>query len=82
MSGLGHKTGLMQCSKGILFDHFVGAAEQRRWYRQAERLGGFHIEDQLSPKSTRQHYTARMTQERQSWESGALLGESEFGGRN
>src|SRR5437588_11060400 len=30
-----------------LFDHLVGAGEQRRWYSNAKPLGGFHIDDQL-----------------------------------
>jgi hypothetical protein len=31
----------------ILFDQFVGAAEQRHWNSEAERLGGLKIDDQL-----------------------------------
>ena len=30
-----------------LFDNLVGTGEQRRWHFQAERLGGFEIDDQL-----------------------------------
>src|SRR5262245_11648207 len=30
-----------------LFDHLVGASEQRRRHLDAERLGGFEIDDQL-----------------------------------
>jgi hypothetical protein len=30
-----------------LFDHLVGAGEERRWHSNAKRLGGFHIDDQL-----------------------------------
>ena len=32
---------------GRLFDHFVGASEQRWWYCKAERLGGLEVDDQL-----------------------------------
>src|SRR5262245_49241504 len=31
----------------FLFDHLVGAGEERRWHSNAKRLGGFHINDQL-----------------------------------
>src|SRR5215471_18258696 len=31
----------------LLFDHLVGAGEERRWHSNAKRLGGFHIDDQL-----------------------------------
>jgi hypothetical protein len=41
----------MHRSKRSSFDHLVGAAEQGQWNRQAERLGGFEIEDQLGPAS-------------------------------
>src|SRR5262245_17397008 len=30
-----------------LFDHLVGAGEQRRWHVQAERLGGAQVDHQL-----------------------------------
>src|SRR5215471_7495502 len=41
-------SGLMQCSKkSSLFDHLVGAGEQRRWHGEAERLGGREIDHQL-----------------------------------
>jgi hypothetical protein len=33
--------------KAALFDHLVGAREQRRWHSNAKRLGGFHIDDKL-----------------------------------
>ena len=29
----------------ILFDQFVGAAEQRHWNSEAERLGGLKVDD-------------------------------------
>jgi hypothetical protein len=31
-------------SKAGLFDHLVGATEQRQWYVEAKRLGGFEID--------------------------------------
>src|SRR5262249_31397652 len=34
-------------AKRPLFDHLVGAGEQRRWQRNAEDLGGDQIDDQL-----------------------------------
>jgi len=30
-----------------LFDHHVGAGEQRRWHVNSERLGSLHIDDQF-----------------------------------
>ena len=33
---------------GHLFDHFVGARNQRLWHTNSERLGGFLIDDQLN----------------------------------
>jgi hypothetical protein len=30
-----------------LFDHYVGAGEQRRWHVNSERLGSLHIDDQF-----------------------------------
>src|SRR5947209_9790585 len=30
-----------------LFNHLVGTGEQRRWHHEAERLGGFGIDDQF-----------------------------------
>jgi hypothetical protein len=34
-----------------LFDHLVGAGEQRRWHREPERLGGGEIADgELRPR--------------------------------
>jgi hypothetical protein len=30
-----------------LFDHFVGAAEQREWEVYAERLGGLEVDEEL-----------------------------------
>jgi len=29
--------------KAISFDYLVGGGQQCRWYREAERLGGFQI---------------------------------------
>jgi len=33
-----------------LFDHLVGAAEQREWHREPKRLGGLEVDDQLRPR--------------------------------
>ena len=33
------------CQK--LFDHLVGTIEQRRQHCQAERLGGFHVDNKF-----------------------------------
>src|SRR5262249_49618138 len=40
-------SGLMQCSKTNLFDHLVGAGEQLRRHREAERAGGRQGDDEL-----------------------------------
>jgi len=37
----------MQCSKKPLFDHLVGATEQRQWDRKAESFGGLEIDNQI-----------------------------------
>ena len=31
----------------MLFDHLVSAAEQRKWNAEAERLGRFHVDDEV-----------------------------------
>jgi hypothetical protein len=46
MSALGHnQTHALQ--QATLFDHLVGASEQRRWYGQAKRFGSLHVDHQL-----------------------------------
>src|SRR6476660_5920326 len=49
-----HGRSIQMCQKAtfalqqiFLFDHLVGAGEERRWHSNAKRLGGFHIDDQL-----------------------------------
>src|SRR5262245_49057980 len=37
-------------SSNPLFDYLIGAAEQRERERDAERLGGLHVDDQLDPR--------------------------------
>ena len=32
------------CELGALFDHLVGQSEQRRWNREAQRLGRLEID--------------------------------------
>src|SRR5262245_44248440 len=42
------KSGLMQCGKlGSLFEHVVGAGEQRGWDGDAEHLRGLEIDDEF-----------------------------------
>jgi hypothetical protein len=38
------KSGLMHCNASCLFDHLVGATEQRQWYVEAKRFSGFEID--------------------------------------
>jgi hypothetical protein len=41
-------SGLMQCSKTtFLFDHLIGAQAHDIGHVEAERLGGFEVEDEL-----------------------------------
>ena len=46
-------------------DHLVGAGEQLRWHREAERFGGFEVDHRL--KLSGLHY----------WTTGRLAGFSE-----
>src|SRR5262245_40424282 len=43
----GPKADSCSAAKRSLFDHLVGAGENRRWNCQAERLGRFKIDHQL-----------------------------------
>jgi len=47
MSALCQKRTPAPQQKSVLFDHFVRRGQQRWRYREAERLGRFHINDQL-----------------------------------
>ena len=38
---------MRRSKRSILFDHFVGAAEQRQWNRDAECLGGLEIDEEF-----------------------------------
>jgi hypothetical protein len=44
---LGPKADSYSAAKKSLFDHLVGAGEQRRWNCKRKRLGGFEVDDQL-----------------------------------
>jgi len=44
---MGHLQTKCAAAKRSPFDYLVGAAEQRKRYREAERLGGFKIEHEL-----------------------------------
>ena len=37
----------MRCTNGLLFDHLIGATEEREGWSQTERLGGLQIDNQF-----------------------------------
>src|ERR1700682_2335155 len=43
-----------------LFDHLVGAAEQREWDCEAERLGGLEVYEQLNFRRLRDRQVGRL----------------------
>jgi hypothetical protein len=47
MSALGQKRTHAAQQKGLLFDHFVGTAEQCDWECEPKRLGGLEVDEQL-----------------------------------
>jgi hypothetical protein len=44
----------------LLFDHLVGAREQRRWHVEAKRLGGGQIDDEIELGRLLDRYVGRL----------------------
>ena len=49
-SALARPSAIELVASMLLFDHVVGAAEQREWHREPKRLGGLEVDDQLRPR--------------------------------
>src|SRR6516162_1371395 len=52
--------GSHQLGLAHLLDHLVGAQQDRLRHRQAKRLGGFEVDDQLDPRGLLHRQVARL----------------------